>query len=202
MTLPSWAVVTPARRGHVERVAALIATWATAMKVPERERARWVSAAWLHDALRDAPAANELAHGPLAAERAAHDGLTDQGVLDAVRYHSLGFAQWDDVGRMLYLADYLEPGRAFDQELRRSLAARVPQERAGSGDARAALWRTGGAVALCSATTVIGYLVLLGSDTGAIRSFGLAAVLGEAACLASALIVAPAALVLLRRLRK
>jgi len=129
MTLPSWAVVTPARRAHVERVAALIATWATAMKVPERERARWVSAAWLHDALRDAPAANELAHGPLAAERAAQDGLTDQGVLDAVRYHSLGFAQWDDVGRMLYLADYLEPGRAFDQELRRSLAARVPQER-------------------------------------------------------------------------
>ena len=129
MTLPSWAVVTPARRAHVERVAALIATWATAMKVSERERARWVSAAWLHDALRDAPAANELAHGPLAAERAAQDGLTDQGVLDAVRYHSLGFAQWDDVGRMLYLADYLEPGRAFDQELRRSLAARVPQER-------------------------------------------------------------------------
>ena len=113
----------------MERVAALIATWATAMKVPERERARWLSAAWLHDALRDAPAANELAHGPLAAERAAHDGLTDQGVLDAVRYRSLGFAQWDEVGRMLYLADYLEPGRAFEQELRRSLAARVPQER-------------------------------------------------------------------------
>ena len=128
VSLPPWAVVTPERRAHVERVAALIATWAAAMKVPEGERDRWLSAAWLHDALRDAPAANELAHGPLAAERAARDGLTDQGVLDAVRYHSLGFAQWDDVGRMLYLADYLEPGRAFDQELRRSLAARVPQE--------------------------------------------------------------------------
>src|SRR5438046_5380320 len=79
--------------------------------------------------LRDAPAADELAHGPLAAERARHDGETDQGLLDAVRYHSLGFAQWDDVGKMLYLADYLEPGRTFDQELRRSLAARVPAER-------------------------------------------------------------------------
>ena len=64
-----------------------------------------------------------------------------------------------------------------------------------------ALRRTGGAVALCSATTVIGYLVLLGSDTGAIRSFGLAAVLGELGCLAAALLVAPAALVVLRRLR-
>jgi HD superfamily phosphohydrolase YqeK len=122
-------VVTPERRAHVERVAALLATWAMAMHVPEGERTRWLRAAWLHDALRDAPAANELAHGPLAAERAAHDGETDQGVLDAVRYHSLGYAQWDDVGRMLYLADYLEPGRSFERELRRSLAARVPEDR-------------------------------------------------------------------------
>ncbi|HET7296270.1 MAG TPA: hypothetical protein VFI66_03965, partial [Gemmatimonadales bacterium] len=91
--------------------------------------ARWLRAAWLHDALRDAPAANELVHGPMAAERAAHDGEADQGVLDAVRYHSLGYAGWDAVGRMLYLADYLEPGRPFDQDLRRSLAARVADER-------------------------------------------------------------------------
>lgn len=129
MSLPSWAVVTPERRAHIERVAALLSRWATAMNVSEGERARWLTAAWLHDALRDAPAADELAHGPLAADRAAHDGVTDQGVIDAVRYHSLGFARWDDVGRMLYLADYLEPERPFDQELRRSLAARVPQER-------------------------------------------------------------------------
>ena len=117
MTLPAWAVVTPERRAHVERVAALLATWATAMHAPEGERARWLKAAWLHDALRDAPAANELAHGPLAAERAAHEGETDRGVLDALRYHSLGWAQWDDVGKMLYLADYLEPGRPFDQDV-------------------------------------------------------------------------------------
>ncbi len=129
MALPPWAVVTPERRAHVKRVAALLSTWATAMHASEGERARWLKAAWLHDALRDAPAADELAHGPLAAERAAHDGETDQELLDAVRYHSLGFAQWDDVGKMLYLADYLEPGRTFDQELRRSLAARVPPER-------------------------------------------------------------------------
>src|SRR5947199_10138951 len=128
MALPLWAVATPARRAHVERVAALLATWAAAMHAPEGERARWLKAAWLHDALRDAPAANELAHGPMAAERAAREGETDRGVLDAVRYHSLGYAGWDDVGRMLYLADYLEPGRAFDRELRASLAARVPHD--------------------------------------------------------------------------
>src|SRR5207247_7159205 len=72
---------------------------------------------------------NEPARGPRAAARAAHEGETDRGVLDALRYHSLGWAQWDDVGKMLYLADYLEPGRPFDQDLRRSLAARVPEER-------------------------------------------------------------------------
>jgi HD superfamily phosphohydrolase YqeK len=127
--LPAWAVAGPERRAHVERVATLLADWAGALRIPDAERARWLKAAGLHDALRDAPAANELVHGPLAAERAARDGEKDRGVLDAVRYHSLGYAGWDDVGRMLYLADYLEPGRPFDRELRRSLAARVPTAR-------------------------------------------------------------------------
>jgi len=129
VTLPEWAVATPERRAHIERVAALLSTWATALRVPAAERARWLRAAWLHDALRDAPAAHELQHGPMAAERAARDGERDPGVLDAVRYHSLGHARWDDVGKMLYLADYLEPGRPFDREAHRALAARVPGER-------------------------------------------------------------------------
>ena len=129
MTLPEWAVATPERRAHIERVAALLSTWATALRVPAAERARWLRAAWLHDALRDAPAADELQHGSMAAERAARDGERDPGVLDAVRYHSLGHARWDDVGKMLYLADYLEPGRPFDREAHRALAARVPGER-------------------------------------------------------------------------
>jgi HD superfamily phosphohydrolase YqeK len=131
VSLPPWAVATPERRAHVARVAGLIDQWAVAMRVPERERARWTKAAWLHDALRDAPSlgADELAHGPAAADRAAEGGETDAGVLDAVRYHSLGYAGWDDVGRMLYLADYLEPGRTFDREGRAALAVRVPAER-------------------------------------------------------------------------
>jgi HD superfamily phosphohydrolase YqeK len=104
------------------------------------ERARWLRAAWLHDALRDAPEAYlvqlvpdrwdtvELRHGPAAAALAARNGEQDQGVLDAVRYHSVGFARWDSVGRMLYLADYLEPGRPFRRAERAALADRVPQE--------------------------------------------------------------------------
>jgi len=129
MALPSWAQVSAERRAHVERVAALVDRWAAAMGVPDAERARWVRAAYLHDALRDAPLDGELAHGPAAADRAAAEGERDGGVLDAVRYHSDGHAAWDDVGRMLYLADYLEPGRAFDRDGRCALAARVPAER-------------------------------------------------------------------------
>src|SRR5213592_2213639 len=129
MSLPPWAVVTRERRAHIERVAALLAEWAGTMRVPEAERGRWLRAAWLHDALRDAPAANELEHGPRAADRAALDGEPDRGVLDAVRYHSVGYAGWDEVGRMLFLADFLEPGRRSRRKQRAKLAKRVPQDR-------------------------------------------------------------------------
>ena len=128
MSLPAWAQVTPARRTHVERVVGLLTEWAGAMGVATQERARWIRAGWLHDALRDAPLGDLMAHGPAAADRAAQDGERDRGVLDAVRFHTIGYAGWDQVGRMLYLADFLEPGRDFDPDGRRELAARVPAE--------------------------------------------------------------------------
>jgi hypothetical protein len=58
---------------------------------------------------------------------------------------------------------------------------------------------TGGAVVLCSLTTTLGYLALLHSINAAVRSFGLAAVLGEVACLSAALVVLPAVLILIDR---
>lgn len=128
MSLPDWAQVSPERRAHIERVVALLERWASAMHVPAEERARWLRAAWLHDALRDAAFANRLAHGPAAADRAAAAGEHDRGVLEAVRYHTIGSPDWDDVGRMLYLADFLEPGRAADPADRADLAQRVPIE--------------------------------------------------------------------------
>ena len=129
MSLPTWAQVTPARRQHVERVVGLLSAWAGTMGVAAAERERWIRAGWLHDALRDAPLGDLMAHGPAAADRAEQDGERDRGVLDAVRYHTVGYAGWDQVGRMLYLADFLEPGRDFDPDGRRELAARVPLER-------------------------------------------------------------------------
>ena len=129
MSLPPWAQVSPERRAHIERVVALLERWADAMRVSKDERARWVRAGWLHDALRDAPLGDVTAHGPAAADRAAAEGERDRDVLDAIRYHTIGSPDWDDVGRMLYLADYLEPGRQFDAKGRAALSARVPAER-------------------------------------------------------------------------
>ena len=142
-TLPEWAIVTPDRLEHIQRVAELAAGWAERLAVSDSERNRWLRAVWLHDALRDAPAAElekwaastpgppELRHGPASAARARAEGEDDRGVLDAVRYHSVGLAEWDMVGRILYCADYLEPGRAFQQQERAELADRLPDDISG-----------------------------------------------------------------------
>jgi len=127
MSLPDWAQVTPERRAHIERVVALLNQWASAMNVTAAERDRWLRAAWLHDALRDSPFDDPTAHGPAAAERAVETGERDQGVLDAIRYHTVGSAGWDDVGKMLYLADFLEPGRGTNDLT--EMAQRVPEEK-------------------------------------------------------------------------
>ena len=139
-TLPEWAVVSPKRLAHIERVARLVSHWAEEMGVPDSERNRWLRAVWLHDALRDAtidelerwaPTGHgppELRHGPASAARAKADGETDRGVLDAVRYHSLGLAEWDMVGRVLYCADFLEPGRERSRDEGAGLTGRFPRD--------------------------------------------------------------------------
>jgi predicted RND superfamily exporter protein len=76
-----------------------------------------------------------------------------------------------------------------------NIVARARQD--GPGSARAVLSTTGGAVALCSFTTVVGYGSLLLSANQGIRSFGLAAILGELTCITSALLLAPTLLQLI-----
>lgn len=63
-----------------------------------------------------------------------------------------------------------------------------------AGSIEVALGTSGGAVALCSVTTIIGYATLLVADNRAIYSFGLTAVLGEITCLSAALFALPALL--------
>jgi predicted RND superfamily exporter protein len=69
------------------------------------------------------------------------------------------------------------------------------------GDVASAVKRVGGAVALCSYTTIIGYSSLLFADFQALQSFGRLAVSGEIACLGGALFMLPALLHLMGRKR-
>jgi len=69
-----------------------------------------------------------LRHGPAAALLAERNGETDAGILDAVRYHSVGYAKWETLGRVLFLADYLEPGRDYHTVLHEQLAHGVPRD--------------------------------------------------------------------------
>ena len=64
----------------------------------------------------------------------------------------------------------------------------------GSRDVIEAIRSTGGAVAVCSLTTIIGYGSLLFAKNQALFLFGLVAVLGELTCLVSAVVVLPAVL--------
>ncbi|HET7586229.1 MAG TPA: HD domain-containing protein [Gemmatimonadaceae bacterium] len=138
--LPSWARVSPPRAKHIARVVQLLAEWALAMRVKPAERDAWHDAGRWHDALRDATAAElrhivpgatepvALLHGPAAAVMLERAGEHRADVLQAVRWHTVGCADWARTGRALYMADYLEPGRTFDRAARASLAARVPDD--------------------------------------------------------------------------
>jgi len=138
--LPPWAQVSDRRRAHIDRVVELLAQWAERLALPEDEASRWLSAGVLHDALRDAPepmlralsgdgtTGVDYLHGPAAAVRAEQDGERRQDVLDAVRFHTVGSTTWQRTGKVLYLADFLEPGRSFLVSERKFLAAQVPHD--------------------------------------------------------------------------
>lgn len=62
-----------------------------------------------------------LLHAPVAAHLLAVGGF-DEAVCRAVRYHTLGSIQMGQLGLVLFLADYLEPGRSHvNDEERRAL---------------------------------------------------------------------------------
>jgi predicted RND superfamily exporter protein len=71
-----------------------------------------------------------------------------------------------------------------------NVASRWEQD--GPGSMADAVRTTGGAVTLCSATTIIGYSSLLLAQNRALFLFGLLAVMGELACLSTAIVVLPA----------
>ena len=71
----------------------------------------------------------------------------------------------------------------------------------GGSDLRAAVASTGGAVAMCSATTIIGFGSLLVAQNQALFSFGVFATAGELTCLVTAIVALPSALTVLAKRR-
>jgi 2-amino-4-hydroxy-6-hydroxymethyldihydropteridine diphosphokinase len=140
--LPSWAEASEARRAHMARVAALMGEWSEDLGLPEVERQRWLAAAWLHDALRDAEPdtlrsrvpptmqgfPGPLLHGPAVAERLRMEGVHDGELLLALAYHTLGHPGLGRLGQALYAADFLEPGRDLLNDWRGALRAKMPEE--------------------------------------------------------------------------
>lgn len=139
--LPSWSRVTEKRVAHIGRVTILLDEWARALALSPAEAQAWHDAGVHHDALRDASEEElrtlagdhtgytvDMLHGPAAAARLAADGESRAELLDAVRYHTVGSSAWGRLGRALYMADYLEPGRKFSRGDRAYLASQVPRD--------------------------------------------------------------------------
>lgn len=126
----------------MDRVAELLRSWGRDLGLEPRDLARWTALAYLHDALREAPAEEvrptvepafrdlppKVLHGPAAAARLRREGVTDELLLRAVAFHTLGHPELDTMGRALYAADFLEPGRSVRPEWRAGLRARMPDE--------------------------------------------------------------------------
>jgi HD superfamily phosphohydrolase YqeK len=141
--LPDWANVSRPRRAHIERVATLLGEWACTLSLPDADQIRWRAAGFLHDALRDAPPAelrpvvpeqlrllsNQLLHGPAVAARLRSEGVDDESLLRAVSFHTIGHPELDELGRALFIADYVEPGRRYEPARLAVLRARMPAAR-------------------------------------------------------------------------
>lgn len=55
-----------------------------------------------------------LWHGPAAAEIATDEfGITNQRIMDAIRYHTTGRPHMNAVEEIVFIADYMEPARSF-----------------------------------------------------------------------------------------
>jgi HD superfamily phosphohydrolase YqeK len=140
VVLPAWAQVGEKRLAHITRVTGLLDRWARLLRLPDDEAEAWHDAGRYHDALRDADEAAlrrltpglerpvDVLHGPAAAARLEADGERREGVLEAVRWHTVGHGRWARVGRALYMADFLEPGRNFLKADRAFLAEHLPHD--------------------------------------------------------------------------
>lgn len=140
--VPEWGVCGKRRKQHMARVSDLMGDWAKQLGLGKNDVIRWRAAGFLHDALRDASPSDlrpfvpekqrtlppKAYHGPAAATRLAEVGVGDDEVLHAIRWHTLGSQRFSRLGRALYAADFLEPGRRNRRRWREGLRDRVPRD--------------------------------------------------------------------------
>jgi HD superfamily phosphohydrolase YqeK len=126
----------------MSRVAELLKKWAERRGEPPRERVRWAAVGYLHDALRDSDEdvlrrevgrefrhlPGKVLHGPAAAHRLRSEGVTDEELLHAIAFHTLGSPAFGTLGMALFAADFLEPGRKLRNDWRARLRDRVPDD--------------------------------------------------------------------------
>jgi hypothetical protein len=104
----------------------------------------------------------------------------------------LGFGAW--VGQRLNFTNFIALPITFG--IAADYSINVLKRSQSNGNPRDAVAHTGGAVALCSLTTVIGFGSLLVAENQALYSFGELAVTGELTCLGTAVLAVPAYLLL------
>lgn len=138
--MPVWAKVDEKRLAHITRVTHLLDRWAVQLHLDADEAQAWHDVGRYHDALRNAPEEElrrlsagiqlplDVLHGPAAANQLVMLGERRPSVLDAIRWHTVGSVTWDRVGRALYMADFLEPGRGFMRADRAFLAQHLPHD--------------------------------------------------------------------------
>ena len=140
--LPDWSTVSSRRYEHMVRVSSLLGNWAESLHLSQVETACWRASGYLHDALREddpeilrAKVSSrfrkwlpDMLHGPAVTEKLRSEGVLDDELLSAIAYHSVGHKCLNRLGRALYSADFLEPGRKFRVKWCESLRARMPGE--------------------------------------------------------------------------
>ncbi|MGO2695613.1 bis(5'-nucleosyl)-tetraphosphatase (symmetrical) YqeK [Bavariicoccus seileri] len=91
-------------------------------ELSKSDQLKWLHKAGLSQTLSDYGSA--IVHGPVAAYRLKHEyGLTHKGIYDAIWQHTIGGEHMDDLARVLFVADYIEPKRDFSGvEIARNLA--------------------------------------------------------------------------------
>ncbi|MBD1372873.1 bis(5'-nucleosyl)-tetraphosphatase (symmetrical) YqeK [Hazenella sp. IB182357] len=79
---------------------------------PDEELKKWISKYELPRELLHYH--KEIWHAPVGAEVARIKwGITDEAILNAIRYHTTGRPEMTEIEKIIFVADYIEPGRKF-----------------------------------------------------------------------------------------